>query len=90
MVNIFVVLTYDVEVKKVNKVRKLLKKYLIWTQNSVFEGEITEGKLQKCIGQIGKIIDKDEDSIYIYVVENPKNINKIKIGKEKALDELIL
>jgi len=90
VVNIFVVLTYDVEVKKVNKVRKLLKKYLIWTQNSVFEGEITEGKLQKCIGQIGKIIDKDEDSIYIYVVENPKNINKIKIGKEKALDELIL
>jgi len=90
VVDIFVVLTYDVEVKKVNKVRKLLKKYLIWTQNSVFEGEITEGKLQKCIGQIGKIIDKNEDSIYIYVVEIPKNINKIKIGKEKALDELIL
>lgn len=86
----FVVLTYDVEVKKVNKVRKLLKKYLVWTQNSVFEGEITEGKLQKCIGQIGKIIDKSEDSIYIYTVENPKNIVKKKIGIEKALDELIL
>ncbi len=90
MVNIFVVLTYDVEVKKVNKVRKLLKKYLVWTQNSVFEGEITEGKLQKCLSQVGKIIDKNEDSIYIYIVENPKNIVKNKLGKEKALDELIL
>lgn len=90
VVNIFVVLTYDIEVKKINKVRKLLKKYLVWTQNSVFEGEITEGKLQKCIGQIGKIIDKAEDSVYIYTIENPKNIVKNKIGKEKALDELIL
>lgn len=90
MVKIFVVLTYDIEVKKINKVRKLLKKYLVWTQNSVFEGEITEGKLQKCIGEIGKIIDKNEDSVYIYTIENPKNIVKKKIGKEKALDELIL
>ena len=90
VVDIFVVLTYDIEVKKINKVRKLLKKYLVWTQNSVFEGEITEGKLQKCIGQIGKIIDKDEDSVYIYTIDNPKNIVKNKIGKEKAMDELIL
>lgn len=90
VVNIFVVLTYDIEVKKINKVRKILKKYLIWTQNSVFEGEITEGKLQKCLGQIGKVIDKNEDSVYIYIIENPKNISKMKIGKEKALDELIL
>lgn len=90
MVTIFVVLTYDIEVKRINKVRKILKKYLIWTQNSVFEGEITEGKLQKCMGQIGKIIDKNEDSIYIYIVENPKNITKLRIGNEKALDQLIL
>ncbi len=90
MVTIFVILTYDIEVKKINKVRKILKKYLIWTQNSVFEGEITEGKLQKCIAQIGKVIDKNNDSVYIYIIENPKNIVKNKIGKEKALDELIL
>lgn len=90
MVEIFVILTYDVEVKKVNKVRKTLKKFLTWTQNSVFEGEITEGKLQKCIGQVSKIIDKSEDSVYIYIVENPKNVVKNKIGMEKAFNELIL
>ncbi|SUY64384.1 CRISPR-associated endoribonuclease Cas2 [Clostridium sporogenes] len=39
----FVILTYDIEEKRINRVRKTLKKYLVWTQNSVFEGEITEG-----------------------------------------------
>jgi len=90
VVEIFVILTYDVEVKKVNNVRKTLKKFIKWTQNSVFEGEITDGKLQKCIGQVNKIIDKSEDSVYIYVVENPKNVVKNKIGVEKAFNELII
>ena len=90
MVIIFVILTYDIEVKRIDKVRKILKKYLVWTQNSVFEGNITEGKLQKCMGEIGRVIDKNNDSVYIYIVKNPKNIVKNKLGKEKALEDLIL
>ncbi len=38
-------LTYDIEEKRVNKVRKILKKYLSWIQNSIFEGELSEGKV---------------------------------------------
>lgn len=45
----FVILTYDVGEKRVNRVRKTLKKYLTWTQNSVFEGQITDAKLHKCL-----------------------------------------
>lgn len=86
----FVILTYDVGEKKVNRVRKLLKKYLIWTQNSVFEGEITEGKLHKCLSEIDKIIDKGNDSLYIYIVKNHNNIKKEIIGQEKNYDELFL
>ena len=42
----FVIVTYDiVEGNHLNKTRKVLKKYLTWTQNSVFEGEISESKL---------------------------------------------
>lgn len=86
----FVILTYDVGEKRVNKVRKQLKKYLIWTQNSVFEGEITIGKLQKCLIEMGKIINKNEDSIYIYKVDIPRNIDKEIIGREKSMDDLFL
>jgi CRISPR-associated endonuclease Cas2 len=38
----YVLIVYDVEVKKVTKVHKFLKLHLHWVQNSVFEGELTE------------------------------------------------
>lgn len=37
----YVLIAYDVDAKRVAKVHKVLKKYLTWTQNSLFEGEIT-------------------------------------------------
>lgn len=86
----FVILTYDVGEKRVNRVRKILKKYLIWTQNSVFEGIITEAKLHKCLAEVNKNIDRNYDSIYIYRVKIPKNISKDVIGEEKNYDELFL
>lgn len=86
----FVIITYDVNETRVNRVRKLLKKYLIWTQNSVFEGEITEGKLNKCLAEINNITIDEEDSIYIYNVKNPKNIKKYVIGNEKSFDSMFL
>lgn len=84
------ILTYDIEEKRINRVRKTLKKYLTWTQNSVFEGEITEGKLHKCLSEINKLIDKKTDSIYVYRVKISKNIRKDVIGIEKSFDELFL
>lgn len=86
----FVVLTYDVGEKRVNKVRKKLKMYLNWTQNSVFEGQITDAKLRKCLAELNKIINKSEDSLYIYRVKNPNNIMKDVIGEEKSSDELFI
>lgn len=86
----FIILTYDIEVKRINRVRKTLKKYLTWTQNSVFEGEITEGKMHKCLSEVNKLIDKRTDSIYIYRVKFTKNIKKDVIGIEKSFDELFL
>lgn len=86
----FVVLTYDVGEKRVNKVRKKLKMYLNWTQNSVFEGEITDAKLRKCLAELNKIINKSEDSLYIYRVKNSNNIIKDVIGEEKSSDELFI
>lgn len=87
----FVIITYDiVEPKSLNRTRKILKKYLTWTQNSVFEGDITEGKLHKCITEIERIIDKKSDSIYVYQVKNPNNISKISYGIHKNFDDYFL
>lgn len=66
----FVIITYDVNVKRVGKVCKKLKEHLTWTQNSVFEGEITKTQFLKCKQAIESIIDPAQDSLYYYVVEN--------------------
>ncbi len=86
----FVILTYDVGEKRVNKVRKIIKKYLIWTQNSVFEGQITEGKIHKCLAEVNKYLNTSEDSLYLYIIKNPHNVHKQIIGLEKSYDELFL
>lgn len=86
----FVILTYDVSEKRVNKARKAIKKYLIWTQNSVFEGNITQAKLDKCLSDLNKCLDKHEDSLYIYKVDNNKNIKKDVFGVNKNIDDLII
>ena len=43
----FVILFYDINVKRVGKMQKLCRQYLTWQQNSVFEGEITIAKLEE-------------------------------------------
>lgn len=86
----FVIITYDVEEKRVAKVLKHLRKYLIWTQNSVFEGEITNGKLKKCMFELDKIIDKKYDSIYIYEVAISYNIKKKILGQDKNVNDIFL
>lgn len=86
----YVIITYDVDEKRVSKVRKQLKKYLTWVQNSVFEGEITIGKLNKCLAELKKISNNRTDSIYVYKIENPKHCKKHTIGLSKNIEEIFL
>jgi len=86
----YLIVTYDIGEERVNKVRKVLKKYFLWVQNSVFEGDITEGKLEKCRGELKKIIKEEDDSIYFYSLENRLNYRKTVMGMEKELTGNIL
>ena len=60
-------MVYDVNVKRVTKVLKTSRRYLSWVQNSVFEGEITPGRLDALKRDLREIIDETEDSILFYV-----------------------
>ncbi|BCB96805.1 CRISPR-associated endoribonuclease Cas2 3 [Dissulfurispira thermophila] len=86
----YLIVTYDIGEDRVNKVRKILKKYFTWVQNSVFEGDITEGKLMKCRLELEQVINKEEDSIYFYSLENRLNYRKTVMGVEKELTGNIL
>lgn len=76
----FVILTYDVNQKRVGKVLKRCRKYLVHVQKSVFEGNITESKLNKLKKELRGIIDYDNDAICIYTMQSLQNMSKEQIG----------
>lgn len=85
----YVIVVYDVGVKRVNKVKKLLRQYLIWIQNSVFEGELTEAELMHLKNEIKQIVEKKKDAVHIYRVKSEKYLKKDTIGTPKAEAENI-
>jgi len=87
----FVVVTYDVaDERRLNKVRKILRKYLYWVQLSTFEGEITEAKLEKCLSEVKKVINPNEDSLYVYKVPTKKAVERQVIGVDKGMGDGII
>lgn len=66
----FVILVYDVNEKRVAKALKKCRQYLTWVQNSVFEGNISEGTLRRLILELERILDLSEDSVIIYKFQN--------------------
>ena len=80
----YVILVYDINVKRVNKVLKLCRGYLHWVQNSVFEGEILEGKLKELQKRLKNIIKSEEDSILLYKFSHEGVFDKEIIGQERS------
>ena len=90
VVAVYVVVVYDVGIERVNAVRQFLRRYLIWIQNSAFEGEISEGQMARIKAGIREIINEDEDSVIIFTVGSKKWIGKEVLGIEKAETSPIL
>jgi len=85
-----VIIVYDIEEKRVNKVNKFLKRWLTWQQNSVFEGELSPSQLEELKVGLKEIIDENYDSIIIYEIDNPKNIKKEHMGAKKVEMDFII
>ncbi len=85
----YVILVYDINVKRVNKMLKLCRRYLHWIQNSVFEGEITQVKLKELLASANSIME-DKDSVIIFKSRDQKWLEKEIIGVEKNTTDNIL
>jgi len=62
----YMILVYDIGEKRVGKVFKICKKYLVPFQKSVFRGEITPSNLIKLRSDLKKVIDKSVDFIAMF------------------------
>lgn len=78
----YYIIVYDIAEKRVNKVLRLMRRYLNWVQNSVFEGELSDGQIEELKIRLRKLIKSDEDSILIYSMER-KWVGREIIGLEK-------
>jgi CRISPR-associated protein Cas2 len=83
-------MVYDVNQKRVGKVLKKSREYLYWVQNSVLEGEISEGNFKKLKYEISRIINEKEDSVIFYTFRTTKYSKREEMGIKKGGDENIL
>ncbi len=86
----FIILVYDVNVKRVAKVLKTCRKYIYWVQNSVFEGEISEAGLKALKTELLRIINLAEDSIIIYNLRTKRYSSRDVIGVKRGSDSFII
>lgn len=86
----YVIIVYDINVERVNKVKSFLRQHLFWIQNSVFEGEVTESEFELIHKGLMEIIDTDVDSIVIYKLRMAELLNREVLGVEKSpIDEIL-
>lgn len=78
-----VILVYDVGEDRVSRICNYLRRYLPRVQNSVFEGEITEAKLEEVKAGLKKRLDTDRDAVLIWVLRDARWADRQVVGTEK-------
>jgi len=86
----YVILVYDINVKRVGRALQICRRYLNWVQNSAFEGELTESKLRELKLRLKKLMDEKEDSVLIYRFHDQKHFEKEVMGVEKNTTDAFL
>lgn len=80
----YVLIVYDIGVERVTKVHKLLKAYLNWRQNSVFEGELTHAQIEQVKQKLKGIVKLETDSVLIYIARDEKWLTREEIGNQRG------
>ena len=79
----YLIIVYDAAPKRGTKLLKFLRQHLIWIQNSVFEGEITEAQFEIIKKGIKDKINKEKDSVIIYQFDSESYTKREVLGVER-------
>lgn len=74
------IIVYDVNARN-SRVRRTLKKYLDWTENSVFQGSLTEGVYKELTARLEGLIHRENEVIHIFRIDQLRSTKVL--GKEK-------
>jgi len=84
VVKMYVIVVYDIGIERINDVRKFLKQYMLWKQNSVFEGELTRAEFERIKEGVKNLIDEDQDYVIFYILRDEKYLKREEIGTPKV------
>ena len=79
----YMLMTYDVEAKRTEKFRKLLKRYLNHDQYSVFSGDITEAKAIELRRKLSQLMIPS-DRVTEITAANRHNVDVVHISKDES------
>ena len=85
----YVVVVYDVDAERTHIPRKFLRQYLEHVQNSVFEGEVTEGQLAEIKEFVKENINENE-SVFIYEMWSEKYVERTIVGDDPMKENRIM
>nr|WP_244184629.1 CRISPR-associated endonuclease Cas2 [Streptomyces cellostaticus] len=73
-------LVYDTAAERNPKVLKTCRKYLHWTQRSVFQGELSPAQYRALMSTLTAAIDPAYDSIVTYTTRSPDLVETSVLG----------
>jgi len=85
----YVIVVYDMEADRTHLMLKLCRRYLVHVQNSVLEGEISEGDLATLNGEIEDLLQEGE-SVMLYELSSDRLLNRTVYGDDPAEDSRFL
>ena len=85
----YVVLVYDMGADRTQKMLRLGRRYLTHVQNSVLEGEISEGDLKALRGEIEDVLETGE-SVILYELSSDMLLNRSVFGDDPAEESRFL
>lgn len=85
----YVVLVYDMEADRTQRMLKLGRRYLTHVQNSVLEGQITEGDLRRLSDEIDDLLTPGE-SVILYELSSEAILDRTVYGEDPTEDSRFL
>lgn len=85
----YAIVVYDMEADRTHLMLKLCRRYLVHVQNSVLEGEISEGDLATLKGEIEDLLQEGE-SVMVYELSSDRLLNRTVYGDDPTEDSRFL
>jgi len=82
---VYVVVVYDMEADRTQLMLKLCRRYLTHVQNSVLEGEISQGDLERLRGEIDDTLI-DGESVIVYELSSDTLLDRTVYREDPTED----